>query len=83
MPWPAQVHVIGKDILRFHAVYWPAMLMSAGLELPDRVFGHGFLTKDGMKMGKSLGNVLDPGLLLDLYGSDAVRYYFMKEIVFG
>lgn len=81
--WPATVHIIGKDILRFHAVYWPAMLLSAGLPLPGRVFGHGFLTKDGLKMGKSLGNVLDPVALVDTYGSDAVRYFFMKEIPFG
>ncbi|WP_218081991.1 methionine--tRNA ligase [Anthocerotibacter panamensis] len=81
--WPAQLHVIGKDILRFHAVYWPAMLLSAGLPLPERVFGHGYLTKDGLKMGKSLGNVLDPHQLVDRYGADAVRYYFLKTIEFG
>jgi methionyl-tRNA synthetase len=77
------LHLIGKDILRFHAVYWPAMLLSAGLPLPNRVFGHGFLTKDGQKMGKSLGNTLDPIGLVQRYGSDAVRYYFLKEIDFG
>lgn len=81
--WPADVHIIGKDILRFHAVYWPAMLMSAGFPLPRRVVGHGFITKDGMKMGKSLGNTLDPGDLVDNYGSDAVRYYFLKAVEFG
>lgn len=81
--WPINTHLIGKDILRFHAVYWPAMLMSAGLEVPDRVFGHGFLTKDGQKMGKSLGNTIDPVALTDRYGPDAVRYYFLKEIEFG
>ncbi|AFY36359.1 methionine--tRNA ligase [Calothrix sp. PCC 7507] len=81
--WPINLHLIGKDILRFHAVYWPAMLISAGLPLPDRVFGHGFLTKDGQKMGKSLGNTLDPVGLVQQYGSDAVRYYFLKEIEFG
>jgi methionyl-tRNA synthetase len=81
--WPINLHLIGKDILRFHAVYWPAMLMSAGVPVPDRVFGHGFLTKDGQKMGKSLGNVIDPVELVDRYGSDAVRYYFLKEIEFG
>ncbi|MBW4499303.1 MAG: methionine--tRNA ligase [Scytonema hyalinum WJT4-NPBG1] len=81
--WPINLHLIGKDILRFHAVYWPAMLMSAGLPLPGRVFGHGFLTKDGQKMGKSLGNTLDPVALVERYGSDAVRYYFLKEIEFG
>ncbi len=81
--WPIDLHLIGKDILRFHAVYWPAMLMSAGLPLPDRVFGHGFLTKDGQKMGKSMGNTLDPVALIKCYGADAVRYYFLKEIEFG
>lgn len=81
--WPINLHLIGKDILRFHAVYWPAMLMSAGLPLPERVFGHGFLTKDGQKMGKTLGNTLDPVALVESYGSDAVRYYFLKEIEFG
>ena len=81
--WPINLHLIGKDILRFHAVYWPAMLMSAGLPLPGRVFGHGFLTKDGQKMGKSLGNTLDPIALTEHYGADAVRYYFLKEIEFG
>lgn len=81
--WPLNLHLIGKDILRFHAVYWPAMLMSAGVPMPEGVFGHGFLTKDGQKMGKSLGNVLDPVALVQQYGSDAVRYYFLKEIEFG
>jgi methionyl-tRNA synthetase len=81
--WPASVHIIGKDILRFHAVYWPAMLMASGLPVPERVFGHGFLTKDGLKMGKSLGNVLEPVSLVNAYGADAVRYYFMREISFG
>ena len=81
--WPIDTHLIGKDILRFHAVYWPAMLLSAGLPLPGKVFGHGHLTKDGQKMGKTLGNVLDPVALVDRYGSDAVRYYFLKEIEFG
>lgn len=81
--WPLHTNLIGKDILRFHAVYWPAMLMSAGVPVTQRVFGHGFLTKDGQKMGKSLGNVIDPVDLVKRYGSDAVRYYFMKEIEFG
>ncbi|MDZ8184183.1 MAG: methionine--tRNA ligase [Nostoc sp. ChiSLP02] len=81
--WPINLHLIGKDILRFHAVYWPAMLLSAGFPLPERLFGHGFLTKDGQKMGKSLGNTLDPVELVQRYGSDAVRYYFLKEIEFG
>ncbi len=81
--WPINLHLIGKDILRFHAVYWPAMVMSAGLPVPDRVFGHGFLTKDGQKMSKTLGNIIDPVALVNRYGPDAVRYYFMKEIEFG
>ncbi|KAG0567910.1 hypothetical protein M758_7G105300 [Ceratodon purpureus] len=81
--WPASVHIIGKDILRFHAVYWPAMLMSAGLPLPEAVFGHGFLTKDGLKMGKSLGNTIEPRDLVSRFGPDAVRYYFLKETEFG
>ncbi|KAK7270072.1 hypothetical protein RIF29_22963 [Crotalaria pallida] len=81
--WPAALHLIGKDILRFHAVYWPAMLMSAGLSLPKIVFGHGFLTKDGMKMGKSLGNTLEPNDLVHKFGTDAVRYFFLREVEFG
>lgn len=81
--YPFNIHLIGKDILRFHAVYWPAMLLSAGLPLPGQVFGHGFLTKDGQKMGKSLGNVIDPVDLVSRYGADAVRYYFLREIEFG
>ena len=81
--WPINLHLIGKDILRFHAVYWPAMLMSANLPIPQRVFGHGFLTKDGQKMGKSMGNTMNPVALVEKYGSDAIRYYFVKEIGFG
>ena len=81
--WPINLHLIGKDILRFHAVYWPAMLASAGLPLPKIVFGHGFLTKDGLKMGKTLGNTIDPFELVDRYSADAVRYYFLKEIELG
>lgn len=81
--WPASLHLIGKDILRFHAVYWPAMLMSAGISLPQKVFGHGFLTKDGMKMGKSLGNTIEPNELVQRFGADAVRYFFLREVEFG
>ncbi|KAF8395099.1 hypothetical protein HHK36_019040 [Tetracentron sinense] len=81
--WPVSLHLIGKDILRFHAIYWPAMLMSAGLSLPKMVFGHGFLTKDGMKMGKSLGNTLEPKDLVYRFGTDAVRYFFLREVEFG
>ncbi|KAG0595195.1 hypothetical protein M758_UG148000 [Ceratodon purpureus] len=81
--WPASVHIIGKDILGFHAVYWPAMLMSAGVPLPEAVFGHGFLTKDGLKMGKSLGNTFEHRDLMSRFGPDAVRYYFLKKTEFG
>jgi methionyl-tRNA synthetase len=81
--WPIDLHLIGKDILRFHAIYWPAMLISAELPLPHRIFGHGFLTKDGQKMSKTLGNGLDPIELVNAYGADAVRYYFLKEVEFG
>jgi methionyl-tRNA synthetase len=81
--WPANTHIIGKDILRFHAVYWPAMLMSAGLPLPERIFGHGFLvTKDGLKMGKSTENI-KPEYLLERYSVDAFRYYFLRGVRFG
>ncbi len=81
--WPADIHLIGKDILRFHAVYWPAMLLSAGMEVPKKIFGHGFLTREGQKMGKSLGNVLDPNLLLSKYGKEAVKWYLLKDISLG
>ncbi|WP_269624815.1 methionine--tRNA ligase [Prochlorococcus marinus] len=81
--WPANIHVIGKDILRFHAVYWPAMLLSAGMNPPGSVFGHGFLTREGQKMGKSLGNVLDPIELLEYGGIDAMRWYLLRDIEFG
>jgi methionyl-tRNA synthetase len=78
--WPADIHVIGKGIVRFHAVYWPAILMSAGLALPGSIFIHGYITVDGQKMSKSVGNVVDPIAILDKYGTDPVRYYLMKEI---
>jgi methionyl-tRNA synthetase len=81
--WPADVHVIGKDIVRFHTVYWPAFLMSAGLPLPKRVFGHGFLFNRGEKMSKSVGNVIDPFTLADHYGVDQLRYFFLREVPFG
>jgi methionyl-tRNA synthetase len=81
--WPADVHVIGKDILRFHAVYWPAFLMSAGLPLPKRVFSHGFVLNKGEKMSKSVGNVVDPFDLVHAYGLDQVRYFFLREVNFG
>src|SRR5215210_6539636 len=81
--WPADLHVIGKDIVRFHAVYWPAFLMSAGIEVPRRIFSHGFLFNRGEKMSKSVGNVVDPEALVDAFGVDAVRYFFMREVSFG
>jgi len=81
--WPADVHLIGKDIIRFHAVYWPAFLMSAGIELPKRVFAHGFLFNRGEKMSKSVGNVVDPFGLAEKYGRDALRYYLLREVPFG
>jgi methionyl-tRNA synthetase len=81
--WPADLHVIGKDIIRFHTVYWPAFLMSAGIEVQHRVFAHGFLTVDGQKMSKSLGNVIDPFELVDEFGADASRYFFLREVSFG
>ena len=82
--WPADVHLIGKDIVRFHAVYWPAFLMSAGLPLPKQVFGHGFiLAKGGEKMSKSLGNVVDPMDMAERYGVDVLRYFLLREVSFG
>jgi methionyl-tRNA synthetase len=81
--WPADLHVIGKDILRFHAVYWPAFLMSAGIELPRRIFSHGFILSRGEKMSKSVGNVMDPFALADAYGVDQLRYFLLREVPFG
>jgi methionyl-tRNA synthetase len=81
--WPADLHMIGKDIIRFHTVYWPAFLMSAGIELPRRVFAHGFINVKGEKMSKSVGNVIDPIALIDQFGVDAVRYFLLREIPFG
>jgi methionyl-tRNA synthetase len=81
--WPANVHLIGKDIVRFHAVYWPAFLMSANLPLPKQVFGHGFLLARGEKMSKSLGNVVDPMELAERFGVDQLRYFLLREISFG
>src|ERR1700682_287806 len=81
--WPANYHVIAKDILRFHAVYWPALLMAAEIELPEHVFVHGYLLMDGEKMSKSLGNVLDPFAVIDRFGADALRFYLLREVPFG
>ncbi len=81
--WPADLHVIGKDIVRFHAVYWPAFLMSAGLPLPRRVFGHGFVLMRGAKMSKSAGNVVAPDALAQLFGVDQLRYYLLRAIPYG
>ncbi len=81
--WPASYHVIAKDILRFHTVYWPALLMAAELELPEHVFVHGYLLLDGEKMSKSLGNVLDPFAVIDRFGADALRFYLLRDVPFG
>ena len=81
--WPADLHVIGKDIVRFHAVYWPAFLMSAGVDVPRRIFSHGFLFNRGEKMSKSVGNVIDPFALAKAYGVDPLRYFFLREVPFG
>jgi methionyl-tRNA synthetase len=81
--WPADLHMIGKDIIRFHTVYWPAFLMSAGIDLPRRVFAHGFLLNRGEKMSKSVGNIVDPVTLVDTFGVDQVRYFLLREVPFG
>ncbi len=81
--WPADLHMVGKDILRFHAVYWPAFLMAGDLPPPRRVFAHGWWTKDGQKISKSLGNVIEPQRLIETYGLDQVRYFLMREVSFG
>ncbi|MFW5680953.1 MAG: methionine--tRNA ligase [Pseudomonadota bacterium] len=81
--WPADLHMVGKDILRFHAVYWPAFLMAAGLAPPRRVYAHGWWTNEGQKISKSLGNVIDPLQLIERYGLDATRYFLMREVPFG
>ena len=81
--WPCDVHVIGKDILRFHTVYWPTFLMAAGIPLPKKVFAHGWWTVEGQKMSKSLANVVEPNMLIDKYGVDAIRYFLLREVPFG
>ena len=81
--WPADIHMVGKDIVRFHAVYWPAFLMAAELPLPKKIFAHGWWTNEGNKISKSLGNVIDPFDLVDKYGVDQIRYFLMREVPFG
>jgi methionyl-tRNA synthetase len=81
--WPADLHLVGKEIIRFHCLYWPALLLSAGLPLPRQVFAHGWLTKDRHKISKTTGNTVDPSELVTEFGSDAVRYYFLRAIAFG
>jgi methionyl-tRNA synthetase len=81
--WPADLHMVGKDILRFHAVYWPAFLLGAGLEPPKRVYAHGWWTNEGQKISKSLGNIIDPFEIVDTYGLDQVRYFLLREVPFG
>ncbi len=81
--WPANVHIIGKDILRFHTVYWPTFLLAAGIPLPEKVFAHGWWTVEGQKMSKSLANVVEPNMLIDKYGADAIRYFLLREVPFG
>jgi methionyl-tRNA synthetase len=81
--WPCDAHVIGKDILRFHTVYWPTFLMAAGIPLPKKVFAHGWWTVEGQKMSKSLANVVEPNMLIDKYGVDAIRYFLLREVPFG
>ena len=81
--WPAQVHLVGKEIIRFHTIIWPAILMALGLPLPEKVYGHGWLLLDGGKMSKSKGNVVDPVILTEKYGADAIRYFLLREVPFG
>ena len=79
--WPASLHVVGKDILRFHAIYWPAFLMAAGLPLPKRLFAHGWWMNEGEKMSKSVGNVVDPVALVQRYGPDPVRHFLLSDVI--
>ena len=81
--WPADVHLVGKEIVRFHTIYWPIMLMALDLPLPKKVFAHGWLLMKDGKMSKSKGNVVDPNMLIDRYGLDAVRYSLLREVPFG
>ena len=81
--WPADIHLVGKEIVRFHSIIWPAMLMAAGLPLPKQIYGHGWLVTDGDKMSKSKGNVVDPVALVEEFGADAIRYFLLREITLG
>ena len=81
--WPADIHMVGKDILRFHAVYWPAFLMAVELPLPKRIFAHGWWTNEGKKISKSEGNVIDPLEIISSYGLDQIRYFLLREVPFG
>ena len=81
--WPADIHIVGKDILRFHAVYWPAFLLAANIALPKRIFAHGWWTNEGKKISKSLGNVINPKEVIEKYGLDTLRYFLLREIPFG
>ena len=81
--WPADLHVIGKDILRFHAIYWPAFLLAANIKPPKRIYGHGWILSGDEKMSKSKGNILDPLEIINIYGLDPLRYYLLKEVSFG
>ena len=81
--WPANIHMVGKDIVRFHAVYWPAFLMAADLPLPKRIYAHGWWTNEGQKISKSVGNVIDPLALIDEFGLDQTRYFLLREVPFG
>ena len=81
--WPANIHLVGKEIVRFHCIIWPALLMALGIELPERVFAHGWLLLNDSKMSKSKGNIVDPVLLCERYGVDAIRYFLLREVSFG
>ncbi|MDE1869344.1 MAG: class I tRNA ligase family protein, partial [Candidatus Micrarchaeota archaeon] len=78
--WPADIHVIGKGIIKFHALYWPGILLSAGIAMPKAILVHGYVTAEGQKMSKSIGNIVDPIAVVDKYGADKIRYYLLKEI---
>ena len=81
--WPADVHIVGKDIIRFHAIYWPAFLLAAEIEPPKRIFAHGWWTNEGKKISKSLGNIIDPNEIIKEYGLDTLRFFLLREVPFG